>query len=153
MRAILMAVATCGGAGYAPVAPGTLGTLAAVPLFFVLDGVRRTSPATGWLALVALIAVAVWAAGAAERVLDETDSGRIVIDEVAGYLVATAFMEFSWWTAALAFCLFRLFDIVKPFPISWVERRLSGGVGVVADDVVAGAVAGGVAGILLYVAS
>ena len=149
MRKLIMAVVTVGGAGYAPVAPGTVGTLVAVPLFPVLDALRTATPLGAVVALAGLGALAVWAAGAAGPILGEVDSSHIVVDEVVGYLVAAAFLDFSWWNAALAFCLFRLFDIVKPFPASWVERRLGGGLGVVGDDVVAGIFAGIVARILL----
>jgi phosphatidylglycerophosphatase A len=82
-------------------------------------------------------------------VFGEHDSSHIVIDEVAGYVVATALLDFSWLAAGLAFCLFRLFDILKPFPASWVDRHVGGGLGVVGDDVVAGIFAGVVARILL----
>jgi phosphatidylglycerophosphatase A len=142
-------VATLGWVGYAPVAPGTVGTLVAVPLFPVAARVQAASP-VGYVAFLCVaVTGAIWAAHVAGRALGEVDSSRIVIDEVVGYLVATAFLDFSWPAAVSAFCLFRLFDILKPFPISWVERRLGGGLGVVADDVVAGVLAGLVASVLL----
>jgi phosphatidylglycerophosphatase A len=144
-------VVTVGGVGYAPVAPGTAGTLAAVPLVPLLDALRTAAPLAAMVALAGLAGLAVWAASAAGPILGEEDSSRIVIDEVVGFLVASAFLDFSWWNVALAFCLFRLFDIVKPFPASWVERRLGGGLGVVGDDVVAGVFAGVVARVLLGV--
>jgi phosphatidylglycerophosphatase A len=144
-----MAVVTVGGLGYAPVAPGTVGTLAAVPIFAALDALRTAAPLGALVALAGLVCLAVWAAGAAGPIFGEVDSQRIVIDEVVGFLVAASFLDFSWWNAALAFCLFRLFDIVKPFPASWVERRLGGGLGVVGDDIVAGIFAGVVARVLL----
>lgn len=148
-RRLLVAVATVGGTGYAPLAPGTIGTLAAVPLFPVLDALSAAAPLLGAAALVGFGALAVWAADVAGPILGEVDSSHIVVDEVVGYLVAAAFLNFSWRNAALVFCLFRLFDIVKPFPASWVERRLGGGLGVVGDDVVAGLFAGVVARVLL----
>ncbi len=151
-RRLVLAVVTVGGLGYAPVASGTVGTLAAVPLFPVLDALRTAAPLAAVAALVGLTGLAVWAAGVAGPLLGDVDSSRIVIDEVVGFLVATAFLDFSWWNAVLAFCLFRLFDIVKPFPASWVERRLGGGLGVVGDDVIAGIFAGVVARLLLGMA-
>jgi phosphatidylglycerophosphatase A len=142
MQKLAILIATFGGIGYAPVAPGTMGTLAAVPLFPLLAHVRTTAPVAHVLAILALVAGAVWAAGAASRAFGEPDSGRIVIDEVAGYVAATAFLDFTWLTAALAFALFRLFDVMKPFPISWIDRHVHGGLGVVGDDVLAGILAG-----------
>jgi phosphatidylglycerophosphatase A len=142
-------VATVGGIGFAPVAPGTVGTLAALPLFPLTAPLAMAAPALYGAALLVATGAAVWAAGAAEDALGETDSGRIVIDEVVGFLFATAFLEWSWGAMVLAFCLFRLFDIVKPFPASWADRRLGGGLGVVADDVVAGIYANLVARVLL----
>ena len=148
MSRLAMWVATVGGLGYSPWAPGTVGTLAAVPLFAVLASLKDVSVSGYWLAVAAVIAAAVWAAGAAEQALGEHDSGSIVIDEVAGYVVASAWLDFSWAAAVLAFVLFRLFDIAKPFPISLIDRRVGGGFGVVADDLVAGLFAGVVATLL-----
>jgi phosphatidylglycerophosphatase A len=149
MGAFAVFVASLGGVGYAPVAPGTVGTLVVVPLFPVAARIQAAWPA-GYVAFLGVaITGAIWAAHVAGRALGEVDSSRIVIDEAVGYLVTTAFLDFSWAAAASAFCLFRLFDILKPFPVSWVERRLGGGLGVVADDVVAGALAGLVASVLL----
>ena len=142
MRKLAIVIATFGGIGYAPVAPGTVGTLAAVPLFPVLAQLRTTLPVAHAIAVLALVAGAVWAAGAASRAFGEPDSGRIVIDEVAGYVTATAFLDFTWLTAAIAFTLFRLFDVMKPFPVSWIDRHVHGGLGVVGDDVLAGILAG-----------
>ncbi len=149
MRTFAVRVASLGWVGHAPVAPGTAGTLVAVPLFPLAAHIQAASPSGYVMFLCVAIAGAIWAAHVAGRDLGEVDSSRIVVDEAVGYLVATAFLDFSWPAAVSAFCLFRLFDILKPFPISWVERRLGGGLGVVADDVVAGVFAGIVASILL----
>ena len=149
LRGLAVFVATCGWAGYAPVAPGTVGTLVAVPLFPALTRLWNMSPPSYLLAFALILAGAVWAAGVATRDFGEPDSKHIVIDEVAGYVVATAFLDFSWSAAAVAFCLFRLFDILKPFPVSWVDRHVHGGAGVVGDDVVAGIFAGVAARVLL----
>jgi phosphatidylglycerophosphatase A len=149
VRQLVIFLATWGWVGYAPVAPGTVGTLAAVPLFPLLAVLRQASMPAYLVAVVLGLAGAVWVSGAACSVFGEHDSSRIVIDEVAGYVVATALLDFSWFAAGLAFCLFRLFDILKPFPASWVDRHVGGGLGVVGDDVVAGVFAGIVARILL----
>jgi phosphatidylglycerophosphatase A len=138
VRALVIFLATAAGAGYAPVASGTVGTLLAVPLFPVLARLCSVSPLAYALVLAVIIAGSIWVAGAAGPIFGEPDSGRIVIDEVAGYLVATAFLEFSWSAAIIAFLFFRLFDIVKPFPASWFDEHHAGGIGVVGDDLVAG---------------
>ena len=149
MRSVVMFLATLGWAGYSPFAPGTVGTIVAVPLFPLLAQLRDASVLTYVVVLTAGLVIAVWVADVAGRTLDDVDSSHIVIDEAAGYAVATAFLDFSWLAAGLAFCLFRFFDIVKPFPASWVERHLPGGLGVVGDDVVAGLFAGVMARFLL----
>ncbi len=77
-------------------------------------------------------------AGEAGKIYGVVDDGRIVIDELVGYLVTVAFLPFSWTTALLGFFLFRVFDILKPFPASWFDRRMKNGIGVVLDDVAAG---------------
>jgi phosphatidylglycerophosphatase A len=91
---------------------------------------------------IALLAVAIlascWVAGRAEELLHEHDSHAIVIDEVVGYLAATLFLAPTWGHALTAFFVFRILDIVKPFPASYVDERVSGGYGVVLDDVVSG---------------
>ena len=142
MRTLALAVATVAGVGSAPVAPGTAGSLAAVPLLPVLATLRGRSLA-GYAAVVAtLVVVAVWSAGRAEEILGGHDHSRIVIDEVAGLVVAGLFLPGTWTATALAFFLFRLFDVLKPFPAGVIDRRLRGGVGVVGDDLVAGVYAG-----------
>jgi phosphatidylglycerophosphatase A len=85
-----------------------------------------------------LLLLAVWASDRAGKIHGIADDGRIVIDELAGYLVTVAFLPFSWSTALLGFVFFRLFDITKPPPASWFDRRMKNGFGVVMDDVLAG---------------
>ena len=132
---VAVAVATAGGVGYAPVAPGTFGTAVAVPLVWAAS----TLPQWCYLALCAAVTVVgIAAAAVADRAFGEHDSGRVVIDEVAGY----------FWTMALAprgalvpllvgFVLFRAADILKPPPARQIDRRMGGGAGVVLDDVAA----------------
>lgn len=135
MRRFILFLSSNAGLGYAPVASGTFGTLAGIPVFYLLSGF----PA--WLYLITwagLLFLSFWAAGAAGRIYGVVDDGRIVIDELVGYLVTVAFLPFSWQTAILGFFLFRLFDIVKPPPASWFDQRLKNGYGVVLDDVAAG---------------
>lgn len=138
MRTFLLIVASAGGLGYAPVAPGTFGTLAGVPFFWAFHLLQAWSVAACLGAFVLLVAAACWIAGRAEEILRQHDSGKIVIDEVAGYVAATLFLDPSWHIILLAFVLFRALDIFKPFPASLIDRRLPGGYGVVLDDVVSG---------------
>jgi phosphatidylglycerophosphatase A len=135
MRRLALLLASNCGLGYAPVAPGTFGTLAGLPAFWLMAGL---SPTTYLLAWGGITAVAVWAAGEAGRHYGVVDDGRIVIDELSGYLVTIAFLPWSWTTALLGFAWFRVFDILKPPPAGWFDRRCKNGFGVVFDDVAAG---------------
>ncbi|TMA54248.1 MAG: phosphatidylglycerophosphatase A [Deltaproteobacteria bacterium] len=149
MRALALALATVGGVGYAPIAPGTVGSLVALPLLPALAGLRaRSLPAYGAV-LLGLLAAAVWAAGRAEVELGGHDDARIVIDEVAGLVVAGLFLPGTWGAAVIAFLCFRVFDVVKPFPARTIDRRVRGGIGVVGDDLVAGLYAGILTRVLL----
>ncbi len=129
-------IATVGGAGYSPVAPGTCGTAVAVPLAWTLAGLPW------WIFVTVVVAVTllgIWAADAADAAWGTHDSGRIVVDEVAGYLATVAFVDRSDWIVLVTgFVVFRALDIVKPPPIRWIDEKLPGGWGVVLDDVAAG---------------
>ena len=142
MRSLAVVVATVGGVGNAPLAPGTIGSLAAVPLLPVLAALRGCSPAAYAAAVAALVVAAVWAAGRAGETLGRHDHASIVIDEVAGLVVAGAFLPGTWQATVVAFVLFRLLDVAKPFPAGTIDRRVTGGLGVVGDDLVAGCYAG-----------
>ncbi len=124
--------------GYAPVASGTFGTLAGVALYPVFDRLFLSSVAIYLVAFAALVAGAVWLAGEAERIFDEHDSGKITIDEVAGYIAATLFMRPTVATVVASFFLFRLFDVLKIWPASYFDEDVPGGPGVVLDDVISG---------------
>ena len=120
-------------------APGTWGSLGALPLAWPLQG----APAWAWaLAVGAAAAVGGWACGRAARLLGEHDHPAIVWDEVAGCLLALAWAPpgLVWTLAALA--LFRLLDVLKPWPLAWLDRRVGGGWGIVLDDLAAGLAAG-----------
>ena len=127
-------IATCGYIGFAPVAPGTVGSAAGVALFYL---VRATgvSWAQGAL-IVALFAAGVWAASAAERALGRTDPGPVVIDEVVGVLITLAWIPVTPLGALAGFLIFRVLDVVKPWPARQFES-LHGGLGVMADDAMA----------------
>jgi len=142
VRALALALATVGGVGSMPIAPGTFGALVALPLLPALAGLRAASPAGYALVLAALVLVAVWSAGRAEDILGGHDHSRIVIDEVAGQVLAGIFLPGTWLATGVAFVFFRVFDVWKPFPAGLVDGRVHGGLGVVGDDLIAGLYAG-----------
>lgn len=129
-----MLVATAGGVGYTPVAPGTVGSLLACLILWAFP----FSPLGLALTILAVVAVGVWAAGRAERVLGRKDPSVIVIDEVAGMFLSMFALPRSLRLLLAAFVVFRLLDILKPFPIRQ-SQALSGGLGVMLDDLIAGA--------------
>jgi phosphatidylglycerophosphatase A len=135
-------VATAGGVGYAPVASGTFGSLVAMPLLPLLAALRAQSTAGYAIAVAGIVALSIWAAGRAEEIFGGKDHSYIVVDEVAGLVVAGLFLPGTWTATVLAFLLFRLFDVVKPFPANVFDKRIRGGVGVVGDDLIAGIYAG-----------
>ncbi|MFM8409289.1 MAG: phosphatidylglycerophosphatase A [Alphaproteobacteria bacterium] len=134
---LILLLATGFGVGNVSKAPGTLGSLLAIPVFLALPALGRLSLASLAI-LVAAIAAAVAIADRADPLMGEHDSGRIVIDEVAGMLVALAGLPRSALAIALAFAVFRVFDVAKPWPAGTVDRTWKGGAGVVLDDVASG---------------
>jgi phosphatidylglycerophosphatase A len=156
---LALAIATC-GVGYLPLAPGTWGSLvgigvyalvrgAAMTLFFGAGAGRNFNLLHVYYGVIAIELVAVfaislagtWAASRTEKLSGKKDPGKVVIDEVAGQFIALIpvpfVLETAWWTAILAFILFRFFDIVKPYPARRLES-LEAGLGIMADDIVAG---------------
>ena len=127
-------IATFGYVGYAPVAPGTFGSAAGLVLFVLLRaiGVSWLEP----IAVVALFAAGAWAGNVAERYFGGIDPGPVVIDEVMGMLITLMFVPVSWAGALFGFFVFRVLDVVKPWPARQMEN-LHGGVGVMADDAMA----------------
>jgi phosphatidylglycerophosphatase A len=121
-----------GGAGFIRPAPGTWGALAALPMAIPVAGLTGNPlwlmPLSGCLFILGL-----WAC----QPFADDDHGWIVIDETAAQLLVLAFVPLSWLHYALAFALFRFFDIVKPFPVGWVDRKIKGAVGIMLDDMVA----------------
>jgi phosphatidylglycerophosphatase A len=133
MRSIFKHIATLGPVGFVPLAPGTLGTLAAL-VFVAITNL----PVPLYLVLTAAVTViGIYASGVVEEITDEKDPGCIVIDEVAGYLVSMAFLPATVFYLVSSFILFRIFDILKPPPLDRLQR-LKGGTGVMADDILAG---------------
>jgi len=135
MKRFVMFTATWGGTGFSPFASGTVGTLGAIPLYLALS---RLPLPLYLLSTVAFTFFACWVSGLAEQVFHEHDCGKIVIDEVAGFLVTMTALPPSWQTILAGFLMFRFFDIVKPQPARWFDRSLKNGYGVVLDDVAAG---------------
>lgn len=133
-KGIAKLIATFFYSGLFPVAPGTAGTLAAIPLFYVIS----FTPTYLYLAItVLIILVSVWASGIAEEIFGKTDPGQVVADEVCGYLITMILVPVTLSNIFMGFLLFRLFDIAKPYPIRKLEK-LPGGWGIVMDDVMAG---------------
>lgn len=135
MKKFVIIAATWFGTGFAPVAPGTFGTLGAIPLYLMLS---RLSLPLYLLTAAAFTLFACWVAGHGEEIWEEHDSSRIVIDEVAGFLVTMSAVPASWQGVLVGFLMFRIFDILKPQPARWFDRSLKNGYGVVLDDIMAG---------------
>ena len=135
LQRVGFALATWFGVGYTPLAPGTAGTLAAIPLYLALRP-HGTSAVLG--AAVVLTLIGVWAAARVSRGTGLQDPQIVVIDEVAGVHVTWLAAPANWHGLIAGFVLFRLFDQLKPFPARWAERKLHGGMGIVFDDVFAG---------------
>ena len=136
---MIMMAATGGYAGYAPVVPGTFGTVVGLLPAFILSLVGNCFIGLVLIALFILLAIRI--SDRAEQALGTVDPGCIVIDEIAGIMVTLWCLPFNWPTVLAGFLIFRCLDMIKPFPIRRIEKRLSGGLGIVADDVVAGVAA------------
>ena len=126
------------GSGLSRFAPGTMGTVAALPIYLLFA--QTNSLVYGLLTLCATL-VGIWICERASQQLGEHDFGGIVWDEIAGFLITMSLVPLSWQALLLGFVLFRLFDIVKPWPISWLDRHIQGGLGIMLDDVLAGILA------------
>ena len=134
--------------GYMPLAPGTFGTLPALPLCYLLS---LGSPVFSAVFIFVFILLAVLLAHGGEKLLGKKDPGCIVIDEMAGMLVTMAGLPFNFFTVCAGFVLFRLLDISKPFPIRYLERKIPGGTGIVVDDIAAGIIANVTLRMILYI--
>ena len=134
MRRLALLIATSGYIGFAPAAPGTVGSAAGVALFYLVR-----AAASPWLeaaVIAALFAAGVWAASSAEQQLGGTDPGPVVIDEVVGMLITLAWLPVTPLGAFVGFLIFRVLDVVKPWPSRQFES-LHGGLGIMADDAMA----------------
>lgn len=135
MNQLIMALATGLYVGNIPKAPGTWGSLAAlVPWFFIKD----LPLLTYLLILLLLFVVGFFVSGSAEKIIDSPDAGCIVIDEILGMFIALMLAPAHPVAWILGFVLFRIFDIWKPFPVSWFDQNIHGGIGIMMDDVIAG---------------
>jgi phosphatidylglycerophosphatase A len=123
------------GSGMTPLAPGTAGTVVAIPLYLLMQPLALM-PYLAVVALLFLVGIPI-CAHTANR-LGVHDHPGIVWDEIVGYLVTMAFAPAGWLWVAAGFVLFRLFDIVKPWPIRWCDRKVHGGFGIMLDDLLAG---------------
>ncbi|MES9942590.1 MAG: phosphatidylglycerophosphatase A [Candidatus Thiodiazotropha sp. 6PLUC2] len=128
------------GTGMLPKAPGTYGTLVGIPAYLLIQPL----PLIYYIALVSLAFVlGIWLCEVTSRDLGVHDHGGIVWDEIVGYLVTMTFAPEGWLWILVGFLLFRFFDIVKPWPIGWIDKRVGGGFGIMVDDLVAGLFAAG----------
>jgi phosphatidylglycerophosphatase A len=148
MKRAAVILATVGGAGYFPIAPGTVGSAVGVLIYWL----TRHWPFPWQLALLAAVTiVGTWAAGVAAGHFGREDPGHVVVDEVAGQLVTLLLTGSGFSGAVIGFFAFRLFDIIKPWPANRFER-LPGGVGIMADDLMAGVYANIVLQVVAYIA-
>lgn len=122
------------GAGLSPVAPGTMGTLVAIPIYFVL---ASFSTIIYLSFIIIMFIVGCWASKQTADALGVHDHPGIVVDEIVGYLVTMLFVPITWYWVLLGFLLFRTFDIWKPWPISMADQHLKGGLGIMLDDLLA----------------
>lgn len=134
MTRLAVFVATVGYCGYFPIAPGTVGSAAGLVFYLLVWWTQ--SPVVEVGLIVGLFAAGVWAGTIAERYFGGIDPGPIVMDEVVGMLMTLAFIPVGWSAALAGFVLFRIFDVVKPYPAGRFEK-LHGGLGVMADDAMA----------------
>ncbi len=135
---VIECLATFFYVGKIPKAPGTFGTLAAIPLWYVMT---KLNPIFYMALTFAIVILGIFISEAYERALQIHDSKTIVIDEVAGFLITMVWLPVTWQSVVFGFLAFRFFDIVKPGPIKILDKKIQGGVGVMLDDVAAGIIA------------
>jgi len=133
-------LATGGLIGFSPVAPGTFGSLAALPVCLLISMMPVGS---ALIVVFALIMFGTWIAHAAEKIEAQKDPKQVVVDEICGMTIALFALPFTTFFIIGGFALFRVFDILKPFPIRWVDKKVPGGLGIMLDDIIAGIFANG----------
>lgn len=134
------------GSGLSPKAPGTAGTVAAIPFLYLMSFITFIEYIS---VLIIVIAFGIWLCGKSSNMLGVHDHPGIVWDEFAGLFVTMIAVPISWSTVVAGFILFRVFDILKPWPINWLDQKVSGGLGIMLDDIVAGVFALGVLQLLM----
>lgn len=137
------------GAGLAPKAPGTVGTLVAIPLHFLLVQVAFNLAAYMAMIVAAFI-VGIYLCGKTARDLGVHDHGGIVWDEFVGYWITMILVPLTWYWVLAGFLAFRFFDIIKPWPIGWLDKKVHGGFGIMLDDAIAGLYAGVIIQVAMY---
>lgn len=147
-KKISLIFATGFGSGYAPFASGTWGSLVGLVIYYAF---KNFSSSLYFATLIGVFAIAIWSSQMAEVHFGKKDPGQVVVDEIIGQLVTLAFLPFSWKLSIAGFLLFRLFDILKPFPARWFQDHLKGGWGIVMDDVMAGVYANLILQVLMNV--
>lgn len=135
--------------GKSPKAPGTMGSIAALPFAWFLWTLPNP---LAWLVFAGVFAIGIWAAHTVIIKTGVPDHQSIVIDEVLGIFLTTSIASHIWWHYLLAFVLFRIFDIWKPWPVSWVDKNWKGAWGAIMDDIVAAMIATGILFVFLYFA-
>ena len=133
------------GSGLFKKMPGTMGTVAAIPVYLL--SIQTNIWVYSALTIIVMI-TGIFICGDAARQLGEHDFGGIVWDEIAGFLITMWLVPFSWEAVFYGFVLFRFFDVIKPWPIKWIDQKVEGGFGIMLDDVLAGVFA---AGILFFI--
>jgi phosphatidylglycerophosphatase A len=144
---LVIGIATGGFIGKIPFAPGTFGSMLGLLLYYLMSFLTLLPT---FFCIIGFILFSIWISGKAEKILGDKDPGCIVIDEVAGMAVTFFALPLNIFIGTAGFLLFRFFDILKPFPIRFLENKISGGTGVVIDDVVAGIMSNIILHIILY---
>jgi phosphatidylglycerophosphatase A len=136
------------GSGLSPWAPGTMGTLVAIPIYLFLT---RLAPVPYLLVTLFLLYIGIYLCQATAQRLGVHDHPAIVWDEIVGFLLTMVAVPIGWFWIGLGFVLFRLFDIWKPWPIRYLDRRVEGGLGIMLDDLLAALFASVVIQVILYI--
>lgn len=134
LRSPVQALAFGFGAGLAPKAPGTWGTLVGIPVYWLIQDLSLL-PYLGFVLVTFLVGI--WFCEVASRAQQTHDHPGIVWDEMVGYWLTMTLAPSAWWWVLVGFVLFRFFDILKPWPVGWVDRRVRGGFGIMIDDIIA----------------
>lgn len=135
MEKFIVFIATGAYTGMSPYAPGTFGTLAGIPVLLAASLIPESFSV---VFITLFIILSVFFADRASKIFENKDPKQVVIDEIAGYLVALSGISLSFGSVATGFCLFRFFDILKPWPVNAAEKKFSNGAGIVFDDLIAG---------------